>query len=182
MKLIASFIILGLENYSASWWGPTIYHRELYSVLCSDLCGKRIREWIYVYVYNWFTLLYSRTWHSIINQLYANKNFKKENCSAKYFKYLTFYWNKNKWVSQPRTQWQPGGVGWDGKWEGGSGERGHMYTCDWFMLMYGRNQHNVVKLLSSNLKNCFKKKWVLLLWLPSFSLWGYVVYLVYTVN
>ena len=23
--------------------------------------------------------------------------------------------------------------------------RGHMYTCGWFMLMYGRNHHNVVK-------------------------------------
>ena len=23
-------------------------------------------------------------------------------------------------------------------------------TCDWFMLMYGRNQHNIIKKLSSN--------------------------------
>ena len=30
-----------------------------------------------------------------------------------------------------------------------------MYTCDWFMLMYGRNQHNIVKQLPSN-KNFFK--------------------------
>ena len=37
-------------------------------------------------------------------------------------------------------------------WEGGSREKGHMYTygwfmytCGWFMLMYGRNQHNIVK-------------------------------------
>ena len=34
--------------------------------------------------------------------------------------------------------WQPRG-------EGGSGGRGHVYTYDWFMLMYGRNQHNIVK-------------------------------------
>ena len=33
-------------------------------------------------------------------------------------------------------------TGW---WEGGSRGRGHMYTCGWFMLMYGRNQHNIVK-------------------------------------
>ena len=26
----------------------------------------------------------------------------------------------------------------------------HMYTYGWFMLMYGRNQHNIVKQLSSN--------------------------------
>ena len=27
-----------------------------------------------------------------------------------------------------------------------------MYTCGWFMLMYGRNQHNIVKQLSTNKK------------------------------
>ena len=35
------------------------------------------------------------------------------------------------------------GVG--GKREGDSGGRGHMYTCDRFMLMYGRDHHNIVK-------------------------------------
>ena len=39
---------------------------------------------------------------------------------------------------------------WDRRWERGSRGRGHMYTCDWFMLMYGRNQHNIVKQLSFN--------------------------------
>ena len=39
--------------------------------------------------------------------------------------------------------------GWDGV-EESSRERGCMYTCGWFMLMYGRNQHNIVKQLSSN--------------------------------
>ena len=38
--------------------------------------------------------------------------------------------------------------GWDGVGEGSSG-RGHMYTCDWFMLMNGRNHHNIVKQSSS---------------------------------
>ena len=41
--------------------------------------------------------------------------------------------------------------GWDGV---GAGRRfkkeGHMYTHGWFMLIYGRNQHNIVKQLSSN--------------------------------
>ena len=27
---------------------------------------------------------------------------------------------------------------------------GHMYTYVWFMLLYGRNQHNIVKQLSFN--------------------------------
>ena len=39
------------------------------------------------------------------------------------------------------------GVGWGGRWEGGSRGRGHMYTYGWSMLLYGRNQHNIVKQL-----------------------------------
>ena len=31
-------------------------------------------------------------------------------------------------------------------------EEGHVYTFAWFMLMYGVNQHNIVKQLSFNLK------------------------------
>ena len=34
---------------------------------------------------------------------------------------------------------------------------GHMYTHGWFMSMYGKNHHNIVKKLASN-KNKFKKK------------------------
>ena len=33
---------------------------------------------------------------------------------------------------------------------GGSGWRGHMYTCGRFKLMYGKNHHSIVKDLSSN--------------------------------
>ena len=41
-----------------------------------------------------------------------------------------------------------GGMGWEvGR---GSGWRGHMYTCGWLMLLYGRNQHKILKQLSSN--------------------------------
>ena len=29
--------------------------------------------------------------------------------------------------------------------EGGSGWRGHMYTCGGFMLIYSKNHHNIVK-------------------------------------
>ena len=41
------------------------------------------------------------------------------------------------------------------RWEGASRERGQMYTYGWFALSYGRNQHNIVKQLSSKKK---KKK------------------------
>ena len=33
---------------------------------------------LYIYIYDWVTLLYSRNWHNIINQLYLNdNNFKR---------------------------------------------------------------------------------------------------------
>ena len=34
------------------------------------------------------------------------------------------------------------------------GGRGHTYTYGWFVLIYGRNQHNTVKQLSSNCCYC----------------------------
>ena len=46
------------------------------------------------------------------------------------------------------------GVRWGGRCEGGSRGKGHMCTCGWFILMFDRNQHNIVKQLCSN-KNFF---------------------------
>ena len=37
--------------------------------------------------------------------------------------------------------------GMDGKWERGSRGKRHIYTYGWFMLMCGRNQHNIIKQL-----------------------------------
>ena len=45
---------------------------------------------------------------------------------------------------------QPRGIGWGGRWEGGSGWGIHMYPCGWFMLMYGKKHHNIAKSFSSN--------------------------------
>ena len=46
----------------------------------------------------------------------------------------------------------PGLVHWDDpeKWGGEGGEKGvqdgeHMYTHDWFVWMYGKNHHNIIK-------------------------------------
>ena len=44
-------------------WGPAVSHR----VFCDDLCGKRIRENEYVYMYDWVAFLYSRNYHSLVN-------------------------------------------------------------------------------------------------------------------
>ena len=43
--------------------------------------------------------------------------------------------------------WQPRGLGWGGKWKAGLRGKGRMYTCGWFMLVYGRDQHNIVIIL-----------------------------------
>ena len=45
--------------------------------------GPRERE--YMYIYSWFTLLYSRNWHSIVKQLYTNlkKNVLFHICTSK---------------------------------------------------------------------------------------------------
>ena len=40
---------------------------------------------------------------------------------------------------------QPGGVGWGGRWEGGSKGRGYMHTYSWFILRSDRKPQNSVK-------------------------------------
>ena len=70
---------------------------------------------------------------------------KTENCSAKYFKYLTFYWNKNKWVLQPRTQWQPGGVG-------SLSENGYMDMYGWIPLLSACKYHSIANRGYPNIK------------------------------
>ena len=52
---------------------------------------------------------------------------------------------------------QPRGVGWGGKWEGGSKGKGYMYNYGRFMLRFERKQQNSVKQLSFNKKNLLKK-------------------------
>ena len=54
------------------------------------------------------------------------------------------------WETQTGGLYQPRGVGWGGRWEGGSRGRGQMYTYGWFMLMSDRKQQNSVKQLYFN--------------------------------
>ena len=54
------------------------------------------------------------------------------------------------WLRKLRVLYQPRGVGWGGRWEGGSKGRGYMYTYGWFMLRFDRKQQNFVKQLSFN--------------------------------
>ena len=57
--------------------------------------------------------------------------------------------------------YQPRGVGWGRRWEGGSKGREYMYTYGWFMLKFDRRQQNSIKQLSFNkkfFKSAIKKK------------------------
>ena len=48
--------------------------------------------------------------------------------------------------------------GWDGEGGGRGAQDGeHMYTCGWFMSMYGKNHYNIVISLQLN-KLIYKKK------------------------
>ena len=53
--------------------------------------------------------------------------------------------------------YQPRGVEWGGREEGGSKGRAYIYTYGWFMLRFGRKQQNSVKQLSFNSKINKKK-------------------------
>ena len=52
--------------------------------------------------------------------------------------------------TQTGALYQPRGVGWGGRWKGGSRGRGHTYNYGWFILMLDRKQQNSVKQLSFN--------------------------------
>ena len=54
--------------------------------------------------------------------------------------------------TQTGAVYQPRGVGWGRRLEGGSKGRGYMYTYGWFMLRSDRKQQNSVKQLSFNKK------------------------------
>ena len=54
--------------------------------------------------------------------------------------------------TQTGALYQPRGMGWGGRSEGGSKGRRYMYTYGWFMLRFDRKQQNSVKQL------CFSKK------------------------
>ena len=54
--------------------------------------------------------------------------------------------------TQTGALYQPRGVGWGGRGEGGPKGKGYMYTYGWFMQELDRKQQNSVKQLSFNKK------------------------------
>ena len=59
--------------------------------------------------------------------------------------------------TQTGALYKPRGVGWEGRWEGGSKGRGYMYTYGWFMLRFDRKQQNSVSNYPS-IKKLIKKE------------------------
>ena len=55
--------------------------------------------------------------------------------------------------TQTGTLSQPRGVGWGGRWEGGSKERGYMYTYDWFIVEVWQKTIKLCKAIILQLKN-----------------------------
>ena len=56
----------------------TVSYRELSSILCNGLYGKRINKkarcvCVCTYIHNWFILLYMRNEHNTVNQIYSKK-------------------------------------------------------------------------------------------------------------
>ena len=47
---------------------------------------------------------------------------------------------------------QPRGIGWGGRWEGGSGWGGHMYTCGWFITDVWQKPSKYCKVIILQLK------------------------------
>ena len=63
---------------------------------------------------------------------------------------------------KPGALLQTRGVGCGGRWGGGWRGKGHMYTYGRFMLMYGRNQHNIYcKAITFQLKIKYTIQWFL---------------------
>ena len=60
--------------------------------------------------------------------------------------------------TQTGALYQPRGVRWGRRWEGGSKGRGYICAYGWFMLIFDRKQQNSVKQLSFNKKLINLKK------------------------
>ena len=41
----------------------------VFSLLGQTMMGNDIRKEMYIYMYDWVILLYSRNWHNVVNQL-----------------------------------------------------------------------------------------------------------------
>ena len=65
---------------------------------------------------------------------------------------LDSWWKFAVWCREFKCDalWKPREMGRAGRWEGDLRGRGHAHTYSWLLLIYIRNQHSIVKQLSSN--------------------------------
>ena len=67
-----------------------------------------------------------------------------ETCTLSYVKQMTSASSMHKAGHSKPVLWD-NPEGWVGEGGGRSVQnRGHMCTCGWFMLMYGKNNHNII--------------------------------------
>ena len=68
-----------------------------------------------------------------------------ETCILSYVKYIASPGSMHETGCSGLVNWDDP-EGWDGEGGGMEGQDGeHMYTHSWFMWMYGKNHHNIVK-------------------------------------
>ena len=115
-------------------WEFAVWLRELKPRLCNNLEGwegwevrGRSRGRGHMSTYDWLMLMYGR------------------NIVMQYYKAMLLQLKMSKFKSEKKTK-NKNHLSYEG------GGRGHMYTYDWFMLMYGRNHHNIVIILQLNIK------------------------------
>ena len=54
------------------------------------MTDDNMRKRMYVYIYDWVTLLYSRNWHNTVNQLYFDKKIFKKSMNIYYVLEIKF--------------------------------------------------------------------------------------------
>ena len=68
-----------------------------------------------------------------------------ETCILSYVKQITSLGSMHETGHSKLVHWDDP-EGWDGEGGGREGQDGeHMYTYGWFMWMYGKNHHNIIK-------------------------------------
>ena len=105
--------------------------------------------------HNWVTSLklYHSLWHSGGRREWGELREQHGNI------YLTMWktdskWELAIWHRELNPVFCDNLEGWDEMGDGtqGLGGREHVYTCGWFVVMYGRGQHDIIEQLSFN--NC----------------------------
>ena len=121
-----------------------------------SLTGRNAKNRWYMYTYSWFTLLYSRNWHNIVNRVYSAKRYRRKGrgwgtLREERWRARCCMWSRQA-AGSCRAGSRPGRACGNLERRGGSGsaERAHVSIHGRLALLYHRSQHKIVKQLSSN--------------------------------